>query len=118
MISGLVNSFVSDRQLRGLSPRICQLYEGYLTRFANSIDRSLLDVSKIDIATVLASLDCNAVGKHTYFRVLVVGIFAVLSFKPCTPFLRCRISCHLHLNTSDGVSHCPGPCDSVGSCSS
>jgi len=30
----------------------------------------VLDISKSDIATVLASLDCNAGGKHAYFRVL------------------------------------------------
>ncbi len=66
----LVNSFVSDRRLRGLSPRTCQFYEGYLTRFVNTVDKPLLDVSKSDIATVLASLDCNAGGKHAYFRVL------------------------------------------------
>ena len=66
----LVNSFVSDKRLRGLSSRTCQFYEGYLTRFVNTIDKPLLDISKNDIATVLASLDCNAVGKHAYFRVL------------------------------------------------
>ena len=66
----LVNSFVSDRRLRGLSPRTCQFYEGYLRRFVNTTDKPLLDISKSDIATVLASLDCNAGGKHAYFRVL------------------------------------------------
>ena len=66
----LVNSFVSDRLLIGLSPRTCQFYEGYLTRFVNTIDKPLLDISKSDIATVLTSLDCNAGGKHAYFRVL------------------------------------------------
>ncbi len=66
----LVNSFVSDRQLRGLSPKTCQFYEGYLTRFVNTIYKPLLDISKNDIATVLGSLACNAGGKHAYFRVL------------------------------------------------
>ena len=66
----LVNSFVSDRRRRGLSPRTCQFYEGYLTRFVNTIAKPLLDISKSDIATVLVSLDCNAGGKHAYFRVL------------------------------------------------
>ena len=65
-----VDTFISDRRLRGLSPRTCQFYEGYLTRFVNTIDKPLLDISKSDIATVLASLDCNAGGKHAYFRVL------------------------------------------------
>ncbi len=36
----------------------------------NTTDKPLLDISKSDIATVLASLDCNAGGKHAYFRVL------------------------------------------------
>ena len=36
----------------------------------NTVDKPLLDISKSDIATVLASLDCNAGGKHAYFRVL------------------------------------------------
>ena len=66
----LVNSFVSDRRLRGLSPRTCQFYEGYLTIFVNTVDKPLLDISKSEIATVLASLYCNAGGKHAYFRVL------------------------------------------------
>ena len=66
----LVNSFISDRLLRGLTPRTLQFYEGYLTRFANTIDVHLLDVCKGDIATFLSSLDCNAGGKHAYFRVL------------------------------------------------
>ncbi|GEM_PF-2833996 len=30
----------------------------------------LLDICKGDIATFLSSLDCNAGGKHAYFRVL------------------------------------------------
>jgi hypothetical protein len=41
----LVNSFVSDRRLRGLSPRTCQFYEGYLRRFVNTTDKPLLDLS-------------------------------------------------------------------------
>ena len=36
----------------------------------NTIDKPLLEVSKGDIAVVLASLSCNAGGKHAYFRVL------------------------------------------------
>ena len=28
----LIDTFVSDRRLRGLRPRTCQLYEDYLTR--------------------------------------------------------------------------------------
>jgi len=64
------NSFIADRRLRGLSPRTCQFYEGYLTRFVNTIYKPLLDISKNDIATVLGSLACNADGKHAYFRVL------------------------------------------------
>ena len=71
----LVNSFVSDRRLRGLSPRPCQFYEGYLTRFVNTIYKPLLDISKNDIATVLGSLACNAGGKHAYFRVLPCQMF-------------------------------------------
>ena len=47
-----------------------QFYEGYLTRFVNTIYKPLLEISKNDIATVLGSLACNAGGKHAYFRVL------------------------------------------------
>ena len=65
-----VESFLADRQLRGLSPSTCRFYEGYLRRFLNTIDKPLLEVSKGDIAVVLASLSCNAGGKHAYFRVL------------------------------------------------
>ncbi len=36
----------------------------------NTIDNPLLDISKSDVATVLAALHCNAGGKHAYFRVL------------------------------------------------
>jgi len=66
----LVNSFISDRRLRGLTPRTLQFYEGYIIRFVNSLHVHLLDVCKGDIATFLNSLDCNAGGKHAYFRVL------------------------------------------------
>ena len=66
----LVNSFISDRRLRGLTARTLQFYEGYIIRFVNSLHVHLLDVCKGDIATFLNSLDCNAGGKHAYFRVL------------------------------------------------
>jgi hypothetical protein len=65
-----VESFLADRQLRGLSPSTCRFYEGYLRRFVLAIDKPLLEVSKADISIVLASLSCNAGGKHAYYRVL------------------------------------------------
>jgi len=69
----IVNSFVSDRRLLGLSYRTCQFYEDYLTRFVNTIVKAILDISKSDIATVLASLDCNDGDKHAYFRKLNIS---------------------------------------------
>jgi integrase/recombinase XerC len=66
----LVNSFISDRRLRGLTPRTLQFYEEYLTRFVNAIHVHLLDVCKGDIAAFLSFLNCNAGGKHAYSRVL------------------------------------------------
>ena len=33
----LVNSFISDRRLRGLTPRTLQFYEGYISRFVNTL---------------------------------------------------------------------------------
>jgi integrase/recombinase XerC/integrase/recombinase XerD len=66
----LIKDFISDRKLRELSPRTCDFYQGYLTRFMNMLDKPLLLVSKSDLATVLASLNCNAGGKHAYFRAL------------------------------------------------
>ena len=66
----LVNSFISDRRLRGLTPRTLQFYEGYLTRFVNTLNGPLLFASKNDISMVLGALTCNAGGKHAYFRVL------------------------------------------------
>ena len=32
----LVNSFISDRKLRGLSPNTIKFYEGYLNQFVNT----------------------------------------------------------------------------------
>jgi len=66
----VVESFLADRHLRGLSPSTCRFYEGYPRRFVHAIDKSLLEVSKADLDIVLASLSCNAGGKHAYYRVL------------------------------------------------
>jgi hypothetical protein len=55
----VVESFLTDRQLRGLSPSTCRFYEGYLRRFLNTIEKPLLEISKGDTAVVLASLSCN-----------------------------------------------------------
>ena len=66
----LVNSFISDRNLRGLSPNTIKFYKGYLTRFVNTISTPLLEQGKQGIIDFITSRTCNAGGKHAYFRVL------------------------------------------------
>ena len=66
----LVNSFISDRKLRGLSPNTIKFYEGYLDRFVNTITTPLLEQTKQGIIDFITSRRCNAGGKHAYFRVL------------------------------------------------
>ena len=65
-----VESFLADRRLSGPHAGTCRLYEGYLRRFVHAIDKHILEVSKDDIAIVLAFLSCNASDKYAYFRVL------------------------------------------------
>ena len=66
----LVNSFISDRESRGLSPNTIKFYEGYLTRFVNTLSVPILQQTKHDISEFITSRRCNAGGKHAYFRVL------------------------------------------------
>ena len=66
----VVTQFVTDRRSRGLSPRTCEFYQGYLTRFINGVGTHLLAVTKEDIASFMDSLQCNAGGKHAYFRTI------------------------------------------------
>ena len=66
----LVNSFISDRKVRGLSPNTIKFYEGYLSRFVNTISTPLLEQEKQGIIDFITSRTCNAGGKHAYVRVL------------------------------------------------
>ena len=66
----LVNSFISDRKLSGLSPNTIKFYEGYLARFVNTTSAPLLEQTKKGIIDFITSRSCNAGGKHAYFRVL------------------------------------------------
>ena len=66
----LINSFISDRKLRGLSPNTIKFYEGYLARFVNTTSAPLLEQTKQGIIDFITSRNCNAGGKHAYFRVL------------------------------------------------
>ena len=66
----LINSFISDRKLRGLSPNTIKFYEGYLDRFVTTISVPLLEQTKQGIIDFITSRTCNAGGKHAYFRVL------------------------------------------------
>ena len=66
----LVNNFISDRELRGLSPNTIKFYEGYLDRFVNTISTPMLEQTKQGIIDFITSRRCNAGGKHAYFRVL------------------------------------------------
>ena len=55
----LVNSFISDRNLRGLSPNTIKFYKGYLTRFVNTISTPLLEQGKQGIIDFITSRTCN-----------------------------------------------------------
>ena len=66
----LLTRFIADRRSRGLSPRTYQFYQGYLTRFVNSVDKPLQAVTKEDIGSFMDTLECNPGGKHAYFRAI------------------------------------------------
>ena len=66
----LVNSFISERKSRSLSPNTIKFYEGYLARFVTTLSKPLQEQTKQDILDFITSRDCNAGGKHAYFRVL------------------------------------------------
>ena len=66
----LVNSFISERKSRSLSPNTIRFYEGYLARFVTTLSKPLQEQTKQDILDFITSRDCNAGGKHAYFRVL------------------------------------------------
>ena len=66
----LINRFILDRELRGLSHNSIKFYKGYLARFVKTLSASLLIQSKRDIIIFITSRKCNAGGKHAYFRVL------------------------------------------------
>ena len=66
----LVNSFISERKSRSLSPNTIRFYEGYLARFVTTLSKPLQEQTKQDILDFITSRNCNAGGKHAYFRVL------------------------------------------------
>ena len=66
----LVNSFISERKSRSLSPNTIRFYEGYLDRFVTTLSKPLQQQTKQDILDFITLRDCNAGGKHAYFRVL------------------------------------------------
>ena len=66
----LIINFVQERRSRGLSPKTCQFYQGYLTRFLRMVHKPLLDVQREDITCFLNVVQCNPGGKHAYLRVL------------------------------------------------
>jgi len=66
----LVEEFLLDRKHRGLSPRTCQFYQGYLGIFIRGLTRPVLSLKKADVTRFLGSLTCNQGGKHAYFRAI------------------------------------------------
>ena len=65
----LVNSFISDRNLRELSPNTIKFYEGSLARFVTTNSVPLLEQTKQGIIDFITSRRCNTGGKHAYFKV-------------------------------------------------
>ena len=66
----LAKSFISERKSRSLSPNTIRFYGGYLARFVTTLSKPLQEQTKQDILDFITSRDCNAGGKHAYFRVL------------------------------------------------
>jgi site-specific recombinase XerD len=62
-----VQAFLADRQNRGLSPLTIQFYHSKLKQVSH---RPLLFLTKPEVQSLLASLPCNAGGKHAYLRAL------------------------------------------------
>jgi len=66
----LVKSFISERKSRSQSPNTIRFDEGYLARFVATLSKPLQEQTKQNILDFITSRDCNAGGKHAYFRVL------------------------------------------------
>ncbi|MFQ6029964.1 MAG: tyrosine-type recombinase/integrase [Dehalococcoidia bacterium] len=66
----MLTKFLDDRRARGLSPRTCRFYDGYLKSLLRGITQPVFSMTKDDITDFLNSLTCNPGGKHAYFRAI------------------------------------------------
>ena len=52
-----MNTFLSDREYRGLTKRTIEFYKGYITRYLNQIDFPTLSASRTDVTNYLSSME-------------------------------------------------------------
>ena len=63
---GIVNAFIKDKTMSGLSPRTIAFYEEKLAKLPQ--DDSLLELTKDDLQELLYSMSCGQGGKQAHLR--------------------------------------------------